>query len=215
MKTVLLAEDHTLVRTGIRTMLETAARLRVVGEANDGRQAVQLFNELHPDLAILDVTMPSLNGIEAARQIVAEHSGARIIMLSMHNDAQYVLESLRAGAAGYVRKDAAFTELLAAIETVLDGRTYLSPPLAELVANSYIRMARGESATNELAKLSGREREILQLISEGHSSAKIAEMLFISIRTVDTHRQHIMAKLGVHNVAGLTKLAIRHGLCEP
>lgn len=212
MKTVLLAEDHTLVRSGIKTMLEMS-QMQVVGEAGDGRIAVNLFNQFRPDLVIMDVAMPNLNGIEAARQMRAADPAARIIMLSMHADGQYVMESLRAGASGYVLKDAAFNELLTAIETVTQGRNYLSPSLADMVMTNYMRVARGETAVNGLEKLSNREREVLQLIGEGNSSAEIAKALFISVRTVDTHRHNIMEKLDIHSVAGLTKFAIRYGLC--
>jgi len=214
MKTVLLAEDHTLVRRGIRTMLEVEAEMKVVGECGDGREAVKLFQRLKPDLVLMDVAMPNLNGIEAARQMSAFRSGARIIMLSMHADGQYVVESLRAGASGYVLKDAAFTELLSAIKAVCEGKRYLSPPLTETVLTDYVRSGRGERGGSDLDVLSSREREVLQMIGEGNSSAEVAAALEISVRTVETHRQHIMEKLGIHSVAGLTKFAIRHGLCS-
>jgi DNA-binding NarL/FixJ family response regulator len=214
MKTVLLVEDHTLVRRGIRTMLEVEADMKVVGECGDGREAVRLFNRLRPDLVLMDVAMPDLNGIEATRQMVASRPGSRIIMLSMHADGQYVVESFRAGASGYVLKDAAFGELLSAIKAVRDGKRYLSPPLNESTLTDYVRATRGERSVSELDILSNREREVLQLIGEGNSSAEIAGKLEISVRTVETHRQHIMEKLHIHSVAGLTKFAIRHGLCS-
>ncbi|MGN6371302.1 MAG: response regulator [Phycisphaerae bacterium] len=214
MKTVLLAEDHALVRRGIRTMLEVEADMRVVGECGDGREAVRLFNRLRPDLVLMDVAMPDLNGIEAVRQMVASHPGSRIIMLSMHADGQYVVESLRAGASAYVLKDAAFGELLSAIKAVRDGNRYLSPPLNESMLTDYVRATRGERGVTEVDVLSNREREVLQLIGEGNTSAEIAGKLEISVRTVETHRQHIMEKLNIHSVAGLTKFAIRHGLCS-
>lgn len=214
MKRVLLAEDHTLVRAGIRTMLEATGELQVVGEAGDGRVALELAAKLKPDLVIMDVSMPNMNGIEAARQIMNQRLGIKVIMLSMHADDQYVLESLRAGAAGFILKDAAFDELKKAIASVLAGNTYLSPPLAEKVMTSYARHARGESAPSDLSKLSTREREILQLIGEGNSSAEIAKTLHISVRTVETHRANIMEKLDIRSVAGLTKFAIKNGLCS-
>jgi DNA-binding NarL/FixJ family response regulator len=211
----LLAEDHTLVRSGIRALLEGSGEVEVVGETSDGRQAVELFQKLKPELALLDVAMPELNGIEAARQIRAADPDARVIMLSMYEDQQYVFESLKAGANGYVLKGSAFQELLTAIRTVLegDGKSYISPALSDTLMTDYVRRAQGDQKDTELAKLSGREREVLQLIAEGKSSAEVAEVLHISVRTVDTHRHNIMSKLEIHSIAGLTKFAIRHGLC--
>ncbi len=210
---VLIAEDHTLVRSGIRALLESSPDVAVVGEAGNGRQAVELARALHPGLVLMDVGMAELNGIDAARQIHAGSPDVRIVMLSMHEDRQYVFESLKAGAAGYVLKGAAFEELLSAIRTVMDGRNYISPALAGAVMDDYISRAQGRHrATSELGRLSGREREVLQLIAEGRSSAEVAERLRISVRTVDTHRHNIMVKLEIHSIAGLTKFAIRHGL---
>jgi DNA-binding NarL/FixJ family response regulator len=214
MKTVLIVEDHTLVRSGIRTLLEVEADMKVVGECGDGREAVRLFQRLKPDLVLMDVAMPNLNGIEAVRQIIALRPGARIIMLSMHADGQYVVESFRAGASGYVLKDAAFAELLSAIKSVRDGKRYLSPPLNESALTDFVRASRGDRSSSHFDMLSNREREVLQLIGEGNSSPEIAAKLEISVRTVETHRQHIMEKLDIHSVAGLTKFAIRHGLCS-
>ena len=210
---VLLADDHALVRTGMRSLLE-GARAQVVGEASDGREAVRMCTELRPEVVFMDVAMPGLSGIEAARQLHQLHPEVGIIMLSMHADRQYIYESARAGASGYVLKDAAFTELLTAIDAVIQGGRYLSAQAAELAMDDYLRRARGESGSSELDKVSAREREVLQLIAEGHSSGEIAQRLFISARTVDTHRHNLMQKLGIHSIAGLTKFAIRHGLCS-
>ena len=209
---ILLVEDHTLVRSGIRSLLNTSAAVEVVGDVGDGRQAIAACRDLQPDVVLTDVEMASLNGIETARQIHAAMPDIKIIMLSMHSDPQYVFESLKAGASGYVLKDAAFTELLAAIEAVMAGRRYLSPPLADLVMEDYVRRANGGAGGTELDKLSAREREILQLVAEGRSSAQVAEMIHISVRTVDTHRYNVMQKLNIHSIAGLTKFAIAHGL---
>jgi len=211
---VLLAEDQTLVRSGIRALLESSPDVRVVGEAADGRQAVELAAALAPDIVLMDVAMPALNGIEAARQIRGQFPAVQVVMLSMHKDRQYIFESLKAGAAGYVPKDVAFTELLSAIHAVREGKTYLSPPLADVVMDDYVRRARGRDEPSELAPLSAREREVLQLIGEGNSSAEIGKKLHISVRTVDTHRQNLMDKLNIHSIAGLTRFAIRHGLCS-
>jgi len=209
---ILLVDDHALMRGGVRSMLE-AAGLEVVGEAMDGRQAVALFDSAAPDVVLMDVGMPNVNGIEAVRAIVAAHRDARVLMLSMHADEQYIFESLRAGARGYVLKDAALPQLLTAIRTVADGRTYLSPGIAEQATQDYVRRARSGTEKAGLELLSSRERQVLQLVAAGHSSTEIGKMLFISARTVDTHRQHIMEKLGIRKIAELTKFAIRHGLC--
>jgi len=211
---ILLAEDHTLVRSGIRSLLKASDELSVIGEAGDGREAVGLCESLHPDLVLMDVAMPNLNGIEATRQIRSRYPNVRVIMLSMHSDQQYVYESLKAGAGGYLLKAAAFNELLVAIRTVMSGKNYLSPPLTEASMDDYVRRAKGESMGSELNKLSAREREVLQLISEGKSSGEVAEVLHISGRTVDTHRHNIMEKLNIHSIAGLTRFAIRHGLAN-
>jgi DNA-binding NarL/FixJ family response regulator len=212
---VLIADDHTLVRSGIRALLETAPDLAVVGEAGNGRQAVEMARALAPGLVLMDVGMAELNGIDAARQIRAAAPDTRVVMLSMHEDRQYVFEALRAGAAGYVLKGAAFAELLSAIETVMGGKNYISPALAGAVMEDYITRAQegGADRPQGLGRLSGREREVLQLIAEGKSSAEVAELLRISVRTVDTHRHNIMVKLEIHSIAGLTKFAVRHGLC--
>jgi DNA-binding NarL/FixJ family response regulator len=209
----LLAEDHTLVRSGVRALLEASKGVTVVGEADHGRKAVELTRELQPELVLMDIGMPELNGIEAARQIRASMPDTRVIMLSMYQDQQYVFESLKAGANGYVLKAAAFQELLSAIDAVMAGRSYISPALSDNIMTDYVRRAQGDQRDTELDKLSAREREVLQLIAEGKSSAEVAELLHISVRTVDTHRHNIMTKLEIHSIAGLTKFAIRHGLC--
>lgn len=209
---ILLVEDHTLVRSGIRSLLEASGRVTVIGDVGDGRSAVEFCRVTPPDVVLSDVEMASLNGIETTRQIHAQFPDIRVIMLSMHSDPQYVLQSLKAGASGYVLKDAAFTELLTAIESVMVGRRYLSPPLTELVMEDYVRQANGNPIRSGLDKLSAREREILQLVAEGRSSAQVADMIHISVRTVDTHRYNVMQKLGIHSIAGLTKFAIANGL---
>lgn len=209
---ILLVDDHALMRGGVRSMLE-AAGLEVAGEAVDGRHAAEMYDKLSPDLVLMDVGMPNANGIEGVRIIRATHSKARILMLSMHADEQYVFESLRAGAGGYVLKDVALPQLLTAIKSVVAGKTYLSPGISEQATQDFIRRARSGSDRTGLDALSLREREVLQLVAAGHSSTEIGKLLFISARTVDTHRQHIMEKLGIRKIAELTRFAIRHGLC--
>jgi DNA-binding NarL/FixJ family response regulator len=211
---VLLVEDHVIVRLGIRALLDASEEIAVLGETSNGREAVELCRSLKPDVVLMDVAMPELNGIDATRQIAAEFPEIRILMLSMHGEQQYLYESLRAGARGYVPKAAAFTELLAAIREVMAGRRYVSPSLADAVIEDYVRRAQGNSLPQEGDQLSAREREVIQLIAEGHSSAEVASALFISVRTVDTHRHNIMQKLKIRSVAGLTKFAIRNGLCS-
>jgi DNA-binding NarL/FixJ family response regulator len=210
--TVVLVEDHHLVRSGIRSLLERSPEIQVIGEAADGREAIQLCQKLHPRIVLMDVAMPDLNGIDAARQICAELPEVRVIMLSMYDDRQHVFESLKAGAAGYVLKGGGVADLLLAIQTVNAGKNYLSAPLNDVVMNDYVRRAQGNIVNSDLEKISAREREVLQLIAEGNSSAEVAAVLHISVRTVDTHRQNVMDKLGIHSIAQLTKFAIRNGL---
>jgi two-component system, NarL family, response regulator NreC len=211
---VLLVEDLTLSRAGVRALLQTSEKIEVVGEAANGREAIKLAKKLNPDVILMDVAMPEMNGIEATRTIHAEQPHIRVLMLSMHSNRQYLFESLQAGAAGFVPKDVAFAELLSAIHAVVANGTYLSPPLAHMVMDDYFRRAQGKNEISELAVLSGREREVLQLIAEGNSSSEIAQAMHISARTVDTHRHNIMKKLDIHSIAGLTKFAIRNGLCS-
>jgi DNA-binding NarL/FixJ family response regulator len=210
---ILIVDDHAIVRSGIRALLETSG-MEIVGEASDGLEAVRVAAESQPDLILMDVAMPKANGIQAAREILNARPESRIIMLSMHSDEEYVYEALRAGVAGYVLKDAVYAELVSAIHMVTSGRTYLSPSLAETVTTDYIRRARGERGPTEVEKLSARERQVLQLVAEGHSSAEIGKLLHISSRTVETHRLHLMDKLRIRSIAELTKFAIRHGICQ-
>jgi two-component system, NarL family, response regulator NreC len=210
---ILLVEDHSLVRSGIRALLESNPDVKVVGEAGDGREAVELCKTLQPEVVLMDVAMPGLNGVEATRQLNSAQPEIRVVMLSMYGDRQYVLEAIKAGAAGYLLKSAAHSELLTAIHSVVQGRRYLSPPLAEMVMDDYAKKGHGPQPLTELDKVSAREREVLQLIAEGKASSEVATILHISVRTVDTHRYNIMEKLNIHSIAGLTKFAIRHGLC--
>jgi two-component system response regulator NreC len=211
---VVIADDHQIVREGLRAMLEKEHDIKVVGEAVDGRMTERLARELVPDVIIMDVAMPDLNGIEATRQIVAELPGVKIIALSMHDDRRFVLNMFKAGAAGYMLKDCAFKDLAKAIRVVMTHKTYLSHEIADIVVKDYLASSSPtESSVFQL--LSPREREVLQLIAEGKTSAQIADNLHISVKTVESHRQQIMIKLKIKSVAELTKYAIREGLTPP
>jgi DNA-binding NarL/FixJ family response regulator len=207
---VILADDHQIVRQGLRSLLAENPDLNVVGEAPDGREAVRLCAELNPEIVIMDVAMPGLNGIDATRQIQERNPGTHVVALSMHADRRFVAEMLRAGAKGYLLKESAFEELSAAIDAVLAGKVYLSPRIAEMVnGNGAPRESRISSVFDKLTK---REREVLQLMAEGRSTKQIAMDLQVSVKTVETHRRQIMEKLDIHSVAELTKYAIREGL---
>jgi len=207
---ILLVDDHQIVRQGLRTLLEKEPDMEVVAEAEDGRAAVRLAREVSPQVVIMDVAMPDLNGIEATRQIVAESPGIKVIALSMHADRRFVANMLKAGASGYLLKDAAFEELAQAIRTVAANRTYLSPEVSDIVVKDYLKGPQEEASAFSL--LTAREREVLQLLAEGKSTREIADCLHVSVKTVETHRQQIMSKLDIRSVAELTKYAIREGL---
>jgi DNA-binding NarL/FixJ family response regulator len=208
---VLLADDHTLVRHGIRRIL-TEAGHEVVGEASDGREAVRLAQELNPQVAVLDIGMPGLNGIEAARQIGRRAPGVAILMLSMHTDGIYVVRALRAGAKGYLLKDSADTELLGALSSVAAGRSFLSPAVTSAVIDDYVRRLAESGAEDRHDALSERERELLQLVAEGQSNKQVARTMGVSVSTVETHRANVMAKLNVHTTAEIVLYAVRAGL---
>jgi two-component system, NarL family, response regulator NreC len=208
---VLLAEDHHITRQGIRSLLEKEIGIEVVGEAEDGRETVRLAEQLKPDVVVMDVSMPNLNGVEATRKICEADPEVRVIALSVHSDDQYVSGMLTAGASGYLLKDCVLEELVKAIESVANGRLYLSAPIAKGIVQEYKSMKSRETRS-VFATLTTREREILQLIAESKPMKQIAAELFISEKTVATHRQHIMDKLGVGTVPDLVKYAIREGL---
>jgi len=208
---ILLADDHKLMREGLRMLLEKLGRMTIVGEADNGVSAVRMARELKPDLVLMDIAMPDLNGIEATRRIMIESPGVNVIALSMHADKRFVRHMFAAGAAGYVLKGSAFEEVAAAIKKVAAGRIYISPKIADQVLAEYVKQLTKPSAGAE-SPLSGREREVLQMLAEGKSSRKIAERLHVSVTTVDTHRKHIMDKLGFRTIAELTKYAVREGL---
>jgi DNA-binding NarL/FixJ family response regulator len=208
---IIIADDHQIVRQGLRTLLEKEPDLEVVAEAEDGRRTLALVREYIPHVVVLDVEMPDLNGIEAARQILAEFPQVKVIALSMYSDRRFVVNMLKAGANGYLLKDCAFEELSQAIRLAMSNRIYLSPGVADVVIRDYVNYPTAASQS-VFAVLTAREREVLQLLSEGKRTSQIAELLHISVKTVETHRQQIMHKLGIKSVAELTKYAIREGL---
>lgn len=210
---LLLADDHKLFRDGLRSMLDGHKGIEIVAEASDGIAVTKLAGELHPDIILMDVSMPDLNGIEATRKISAEHPTIKIIMLSMHSDRRYITEALRAGARGYLLKDSAFDEVLTAIRDCSSGKIYLSSRIADIVINDYINLARNADSS-AFAILSAREREVLQLLAEGKSTKEIASQLKVSAKTIESHRKQVMDKLNLHSVAELTKYAIREGLTQ-
>lgn len=206
---ILLVDDHKIVREGLRALLERQG-LEVVGEADNGRDAVKLARKIAPDIVIMDVTMPGLNGIEATRQIVSETRGIRVIGLSMHSDRRYVLRMFTEGASGYLLKNCAFKELVLAIQTVLDGEAYISPGIAGGLIREYAKNPQDITQPNDV--LTPREKEVLQLISEGRSTKKTAELMGVSAKTVESHRRSIMNKLNLYTIAELTKYAVREGM---
>ena len=208
---VLLAEDQRLMRSGLATMIGLQPDMEIVGEADNGRAAVELARKLAPDIVLMDITMPELNGIDATQQIAVLDPAPKIIVLSLHSDKRNVTDALKAGASGYVVKDAPLEELVLAIRAVCQGRVYLSPQVSGGVLHDYRRCVPG-SASPDFATLSAREREVLQLIAEGKSTKAIASALYVSKKTIDTHRAHILAKLHATSVAELVKHAIREGL---
>jgi DNA-binding NarL/FixJ family response regulator len=208
---VLLADDHKIVRDGLRNLLEKDQDIEVAGEAEDGREALQLARKLSPDVVIMDIAMPDLNGIEATRQILSEIQDVKVVALSMHSDKRFVSEMLKAGASAYLLKDCAFEELITAIRTIMKGKIYLSPGIAGVVIEDYIRKGTKKDSS-VFSLLSDREREVLQLMAEGRTTKEVAAHLNVSIKTVETHRTNIMTKLDIHSIAELTKYAIREGL---
>ncbi len=208
---ILLVEDHHIVRAGLRKLLEGEDGLEVVGEAQNGREALAVAKSDPVDLVIMDVEMPDLNGVDATRQLLLDHPHTKVLALSMHTGRPFVLGMMDAGASGYVLKDSVWSELILAIQSVMQGQTYLSPKVASVVVERYRGLASGQE-TDTAHQLSPREREVVQLIAEGLSTKQIADKLHISPKTVETHRSRIMAKLDVHNVAQLIRYAIQQGI---
>jgi DNA-binding NarL/FixJ family response regulator len=208
---LVIADDHRLFRSGLRQLIEKQAGVSVVAEAATGFEAVAAAKELSPDIVVMDISMPELNGIEATRRIVDETNTVRVIILSMHSDRRYVTEALRAGAKGYLLKDAAPEELLRAIHKVMRDQFYLSAAINAQVIEGFVQRSPAETLS-AFSTLSAREREVLQLLAEGKSTREIADKLHLSAKTVETHRVHVMEKLNLHTIAELTRYAIREGL---
>jgi DNA-binding NarL/FixJ family response regulator len=210
-KKILICDDHKIFREGLRALLEKQPGVKVVGGARDGLEAVKLARELSPDIVIMDISMPGLNGIEAARKLAKARKSARVIALSMHNDRKYVTEIFKAGARAYLLKDSAFEELMDAIKAVGCGRYFLSAGITDLVLSDYIKSPPAD-AHSAFTLLSAREREVLQLLAEGLRTKEISQKLSLSVKTVETHRKKIMEKLGIQSIAGLTRYAVKEGL---
>ena len=209
---ILLADDHIVMRTGLRALLERQTNLEVVGESENGRNAVDLAASLKPDVVVMDIGMPVLNGIEATKLIVTEHPATAVIILSMHLDESYVMRALKAGARGYLLKDSAPADLLSAIQAVSQNKSFFSPKVSRILAEDYVRVLKQKGAVDSYDLLTDREREILQLLAEGKANKEVATSLNISPYTVETHRKHILEKLNLHTPAELILYAVRKGI---
>jgi DNA-binding NarL/FixJ family response regulator len=209
---ILLADDHTVMRNGLRLLLERQPNLQVVGEAADGREAVELAASQKPDVVVMDIAMPHLNGVEAARQIVVRSPQTAIAILSMHSDESYVIRSLKAGAKAYLLKDSAEADLIAAIHALMEGKSFFSPAVRKILKEDYVHQLNEVGAEDSYELLTNREREVLQLVAEGKSNKEVANHLNLSLYTVETHRTHILQKLNLHSVPELILYAVRKGI---
>ena len=209
---ILLADDHNVLREGMRLLLERQPGFEVVGEASDGRETIVLVEELQPDVVIMDIAMPNLNGIEATRRITERSPRVGVVILSMHHDESYVIRSLKAGARAYILKDALKTELVAAIQAVAQGRSFFSPKVSQILQEDYFQALGRKGSDDTYDLLTDREHEILQLIAEGKTNKEVANLLHLSLHTVDTHRTHILQKLNLHSVPELILYAVRKGI---
>jgi len=211
---IVLADDHTIIRSGLRLLLEQQPDFKVVAEASDGRQAVQLVARHHPNVVILDIGMPELNGIEATRQIVAQDPHPDVVILSMHSDESYVLRALKAGARAYILKNAAEADLIRAVQAVSEGKSFFSPVISKMLLEDYVRQVREKEVEDSYDLLTPREREILQLIAEGKTNKEMATILGLSPHTIETHRGNILEKLNLHSVPELILYAVRKGIIQ-
>ena len=211
---ILLADDHTILRAGLKMMLNAQPDMEVVGEAHDGHQAIAEALRVQPDIVLMDITMPDMNGIEATRHIKKVLPEVKVLVLTMHENDEYIFQALRAGASGYILKEAADTELITAIRIIQSGQFYLSPTAQSVMVGDYLQRVRTGEEKDSYSSLTEREREILKLVAEGYTNNQIAERLVISPKTVDTHRTHVMDKLNLHSRAELVKYAMRRGLLE-
>jgi two-component system response regulator NreC len=206
---ILLADDHAVTRAGLRLLLERQPNIEVVGEAENGRELVELATALTPDIAVVDIAMPNLNGIEATRQIVAKQPRLSVVILSMYSDETYVMRALEAGARAFLLKDSAIADLTGAVEAVSQGKAFFSPKISRILAEDYVRTLKQRNAVDTYELLTPREREIIQLLAEGKTNKEVATLLNISVYTVETHRNRILQKLGLHNTAELVLYAVR------
>jgi two-component system response regulator NreC len=209
---ILLADDHIVMRTGLRALLERQPELEVVGESENGRETVELVASLRPDVVVMDVGMPILNGIEATQMIASKHPTTAVVILSMHADESYVMRALKAGARGYLLKDSAAVDLISAVHAVSQNKSFFSPKVSRILAEDYVRVLKQKGALDSYDLLTSREREILQLLAEGKANKEVAAALNISPYTVETHRSHILEKLNLHNPAELILYAVRKGI---
>ena len=208
---IIIADDHKIIREGLKALLEKEEKFEVVAEAQNGLATVRLAQKLKPDIVIMDIGMPDMNGIEATREIVSANKNIKVVALSMHSDRRFVLQMLQAGASGYLLKESAFEELVMSLEAVASGQQYLSPKVTDVVIKEYLHST-GKNEGTVFKMLSAREREVLQLLAEGKSTKQIAAALNVSVKTVETHRQQVMEKLDIHSIAELTKYAIQEGI---
>jgi two-component system response regulator NreC len=211
---ILIADDHVIIRSGLRLLLEQQPDFKVVAEANDGREALQMASKFHPEVAILDIGMPGLNGIEATRQIVAQEPATQVVILSMHADEGYVLRALKAGAKAYIVKNSAEADLIRAVRAVAEGKSFFSPVISKMLLEDYVRQVREKEVEDSYDLLTPREREVLQLVAEGRSNKDVANVLNLSLHTVETHRGNILEKLGLHGIPELILYAVRKGIIQ-
>jgi two-component system, NarL family, response regulator NreC len=211
---ILLVDDHEIMREGMCALLKRLPDIEIVGQASDGRSGINMAKEFGPDIVVMDIGMPNLNGIEATRQLLADNPRVKVMALSTHSDGAIVAKMLKAGASGYMLKESAFSELMEGIAAMMEGKTYLCSKIAKVVFSDYVTMLSSPQWPGGDG-LSSRENEVLQLVAEGKTSKEISQALNVSVKTVDSHREHIMEKLSIHNVAGLTKYAVREGITSP